>query len=170
MARTLARSDRMVRWPWMVSARPRASPKMSSRPRPVRRDRVRARMARACSSVRFSLSPSISTERGSAINSTRAIMSPTGQALACSRSRASAGSADERMMWMTSSILATATARPTRTWPRSRALASSNLTRRTTTSSRNSRKSSSSLRRPICSGRPWFSASMLTPNELCSAV
>ena len=154
----------------MVSARPRASPKMSSRPRPVRRLRVRPRMARACSSVRFSLSPSTNMERGSAISSIRAIMSPTGQALACSRSRASAGSAELRMMWMTSSILATATARPTSTWPRSRALASSNLMRRTTTSSRNSRKASSSWRRPIWIGRPWFRASMLTPNELCIAV
>jgi hypothetical protein len=32
------------------------------------------------------------------------------------------GSLDERMMWMNSSMLATAMARPTKTWPRSRAL------------------------------------------------
>ena len=123
----------------------RASPKMSSRPRPVRRLTASGpRMARACSSVRFgSCRPRPAWSAGRRSARPGPSCRRPARLLACSRSRASVGSAEERMMWMTSSILATATARPTSTWPRSRALFSSNLTRRTTTSSRKSRKASS---------------------------
>ena len=83
---------------------------------------------------------------------------------------ASAGSFEVRMIWITSSMLTTAIARPTRVWPRSRALASSNLVRRTTTSSRNATKAPIMSRSVISCGRPWWSASVLTPNEVCRAV
>ena len=96
-----SRDDRRSRWPWIVvgeTLAPRA--KISSRPRPVRRESVSARIARACSSVSRTLGrrPSISVVRGSAISSISGIMSPTGQSRPTSRSRASAGSFDERMM------------------------------------------------------------------------
>ncbi len=154
----------------MASASPCASAKISSRPRPVRRESVSARIARACSSVSRTREPSISAVRGSAISSISGSMSPTGQSRPTSRSRASAGSFDERMMTITSSMLTTAMARPTSTWPRSRALPSSNLVRRTTTSSRKSTKIVIMSRRFISTGRPRSSASALTPNEDCRAV
>ena len=68
---------------------------------------------------------------------------------------------------MTSSMLATAIARPTRTWARLRDLVSRYLVRRETTSSRNCVNAVSMSRRVICSGRPPFTASMLAPNVVC---
>ena len=67
-------------------------------------------------------------------------MSAAGQARVISRSRASAGSAEARMVATTSSTLETATARPQRMWARSRALRSSKAVRRATTSSRKAMK------------------------------
>ncbi len=84
------------------------------------------------------------------------------------RSRASAVSFEVRMIRITSSICATAMARPTSVWARSRAFASRNLVRRPTTSSRkatNAWRKSSSV---IGCGRPPLSATMLAPNEVCS--
>ena len=63
-----------------------------------------------------------------------------GHSRAISASRAAFGSGAERISRITSSILATAMARPTRIWARSRALLSRNLVRRDTTSSRNATK------------------------------
>ena len=74
------------------------------------------------------------------------------------------------MMRMNSSMFTTAMAKPTSTWPRSRALESSKRVRRTTTSSRKSTKAVSMSRRDICRGRPRSSARALTPKEICSAV
>ena len=67
-------------------------------------------------------------------------MSAAGQARVISRSRASAGSAEARMVATTSSTLVTATARPQRTCARSRARRSSKAVRRATTSSRKAMK------------------------------
>ena len=92
-----------------------------------------------------------------------------GQRRLISSSRAEFGSLAWRMMRITSSICATAMARPTSTWARSRALASRNLVRRVTTSSRKATKAASMSLSFIVSGRPPFSATTLAPNEVCSA-
>ncbi len=97
-------------------------------------------------------------------------MSSAGQRRVISRSRASAGSAEERMVATTSSTFDTATARPQRTWLRSRALRSSKAVRRATTSSRKVMKCVRKSRSVSCSGRPPFSASMLQPKLVCIGV
>jgi hypothetical protein len=94
----------------------------------------------------------------------RAAMSWAGQRRVISRSRASAGSAEARMVATTSSTFDTATARPQRTWLRSRALRSSNAVRRATTSSRKVMKWLQEIAQGQVFGRPPFSASMLQPN------
>src|SRR6185295_6354558 len=70
------------------------------------------------------------------------------------------------MSLMNSSILATAMARPTSTWARSRALPSKNLVRRETTSSRNAMKAESRSFSVITSGRPPSSATMFAERGL----
>ena len=93
-----------------------------------------------------------------------------GQSRSIRASRASLASFEARISRITSSILATAMARPTRTWARSRALLRRNLVRRATTSSRNATKVVSRSFRFITCGRPPSSATMLAPNEDCSGV
>ena len=100
-----------------------SSSPISSRPSAVRRCRRRSRMARACSSDRRIVPPAVSLWRGSAISSTSGPMSLAGQSRAIICSRASAGLGALRISLIISSMLATATARPTNTWARSRALA-----------------------------------------------
>ena len=91
-----------------------------------------------------------------------------GQSRAIKASRASLASCEARISRMTSSILATAMARPTRIWARSRALLSRKLVRREMTSSRKATKACSMSFRFISSGRPPLSATMLTPKVVCS--
>ena len=78
--------------------------------------------------------------RGSAMSWISGSTSFAGQRRSISRSRAICGSFAERMSAITSSILATAIARPTNTCARSRALPSRNFVRRPTTSSRKAMK------------------------------
>ena len=76
---------------------------------------------------------------------TRASISRTideSQLLLISAAFATGGVGEALMVSMNSSMLASATARPSSTWPRSRALRSSNTVRRVTTSRRCSRKTS----------------------------
>ncbi len=74
--------------------------------------------------------------RGSAISAISGPTSFAGQSRAINCSRAVAASGAARISAITSSILATATARPTKMCPRSRALVRSKRVRRVTTSSR----------------------------------
>src|SRR5207245_2703052 len=74
------------------------------------------------------------------------------------------------MIAIKSSILASATARPSSTWPRSRALRSSNTVRRVTTSRRCDRKHSSICFRFSSFGWPLTSATMFMPKVSCSWV
>ena len=97
-------------------------------------------------------------------------MSAAGQRRSISRSRASAGSAEARIVATISSTFETATARPQRMWARSRALRSSKAVRRATTSSRKATKWTRKSRSVSCSGRPPFSASMLQPKLVCIGV
>jgi hypothetical protein len=71
---------------------------------------------------------------------------------------------------MISSILATAIARPTRIWARSRALLSRNFVRRVTTCSRKAMNSVRKSFRFIVCGRPASSATMLAGKFVCSGV
>ena len=103
--------------------------------------------------------------RGSAISSTSGPMSLAGQSRAIICSRASAGLGALRISRIISSILATATARPTNTCARSRDLASKCLVRRLTTSSRKAVKAAMKSFRFSCSGRPPLIASMLAPKR-----
>ena len=93
-------------------------------------------------------------------------MSATGQGRPMRSARAVGGSGAARMRAITSSMLATATTRPTRMCARSRALARSKAVRRVIISSRKARKASSTSLRVSCSGRPPRRATMLTP-KLC---
>src|SRR6266446_1223865 len=68
------------------------------------------------------------------------------------RSRATTGSGARRIISITSSMLATAMARPTSTWARSRACLSSYLARRVMTSARKRMKASRSSLRLIGHG------------------
>ena len=74
------------------------------------------------------------------------------------------------MSAMTSSMLASATARPSSTWARSRARRSSKTVRRVTTSRRWRRKASSISRSDISCGWPSSSATMLMPNTVSIGV
>ena len=74
------------------------------------------------------------------------------------------------MVSMNSSMLASATAKPSSTWPRSRAFFNSNAVRRVTTSRRCSRKISSNCFRLHNFGWPSISATMLMPKVSCSCV
>ena len=103
--------------------------------------------------------------RGSAISSTSGPMSLAGQSRAIICSRASAGLGAARIRRIMSSMLATATARPTNTCARSRDLVSRCLVRRLTTSSRKAVNEEIMSLRLSCSGRPPLIASMLAPNE-----
>ena len=105
--------------------------------------------------------------RGSAISSTSGPMSLAGQSRAIICSRASAGLGALRIRRIISSMLATATARPTNTCARSRDLASRCLVRRLTTSSRKAVKAAMKSLRLSCSGRPPLIASMLAPKLVC---
>jgi hypothetical protein len=87
-------------------------------------------MARACSSESRIASPLATTVRGSAINAISGIISPAGQSRATKRSRATPGSGLSRMSLITSSMFATAIAKPTVSWPRLRAFARRNFVRR----------------------------------------
>ena len=97
-------------------------------------------------------------------------MSAAGQRRVISFSRASAASAEARMVRTISSTLETATARPHRIWLRSRAFFSSNAVRRATTSSRKVMKWLRKSRSISVSGRPPFKASILHANEVCMGV
>ena len=94
-------------------------------------------------------------------------MSLAGQSRAIICSRASAGLGALRIRRIMSSMLATATARPTNTCARSRDLDSRCLVRRLTTSSRKAVKAVIMSRRVSCSGRPPLIASMLAPKLVC---
>ena len=144
-----------------------SSSPISSRPSAVRRCRRNSRMARACSSDRRMVLPRVSLWRGSAISSTSGPMSLAGQSRAIICSRASAGLGAARIRRIISSMLATATARPTNTCARSRDLASRCLVRRLTTSSRKAVKMAMKSFRFSCSGRPPLMASMLAPKLVC---
>ncbi len=104
---------------------------------------------------------------------TRASISRTSsdpQARPSSACLASAGEGARLMSSITSSTLDSATARPSRMWPRSRAFFSSNAVRRVTTSRRWPTKASIiSLR---LSSRGWLStsATMFMPKLSCSCV
>jgi hypothetical protein len=74
------------------------------------------------------------------------------------------------MSAMTSSMLASATARPSRIWARSRARRSSKMVRRVTTSRRWRRNASSISRSDISFGWPSSSATMLMPNTVSIGV
>ncbi|MNI28207.1 hypothetical protein D3C73_819740 [compost metagenome] len=80
------------------------------------------------------------------------------------RSRASVGFGEVLISSIISSMLASATVRPSSTWARARALRSSNTVRRVTTSRRWRTKASSICLRFINCGRPSTSATMLMPN------
>ena len=69
------------------------------------------------------------------------------------------------MSLMNSSILATAMARPTSTWARSRSLAEQEFGSRETTSSRKAMKAESKSFSVITNGRPPSSATMFALNE-----
>ena len=84
------------------------------------------------------------------------------------RSRlASAGVGAALIKAMISSTFDSATARPSSTWPRSRALRSSNTVRRVITSRRCDRKQSSICLRLSKRGRPSTSATMFMPKVSC---
>ena len=85
-------------------------------------------------------------------------------------SRASAGLADPRISFTTSSRLVTATTRPSKMWARSRAFSSSNFERRVMTSSRYLTKLSMMSRSVSVSGRPPRIASMFAGKEDCAGV
>src|SRR5882762_6097005 len=89
---------------------------------------------------------------------------PAGQGCAVSPSRAAAGSAALRIRAMIGSILATAMARPSRIWARSRALPRRCAVRRVITSSRKVTKAPIMSRSVICSGRAPLSVNMLALN------
>jgi hypothetical protein len=108
--------------------------------------------------------------RGSSISSMSDAASVAGQSRAINASRASLASFEARISLITSSILATAMASPTRTWARSRALPSRYLVRREITSSRKAMKDVSMSLRFITSGRPPSSATTLAPKLDCSGV
>ena len=97
-------------------------------------------------------------------------MSASGQRRAIRAALAACGSAAARMRAMTSSMLATATTRPTTMCARSRALARSNAVRRRITSSRKVEERLEHVPRPSCSGRPPRSETMLMPKLVCSEV
>ena len=90
------------------------------------------------------------------------------QARAISPVLATGGVGAALMMAMNSSMLASATARPSSTWPRLRASRSSNTVRRVTTSRRCDRKASIICLRFSRRGWPSTSATMLMPNVSCS--
>ena len=92
-------------------------------------------------------------------------MSSAGQSRPIRASRAAPVSGEVRMRRITSSMLATAMARPTCRGAAARALARRNLVRRVTTSSRKSMKATRKSLRFSISGRPPFSAIMLAPKE-----
>ena len=97
-------------------------------------------------------------------------MSRAGHTRSISAVRAVAESGEVRMRRITSSMLATAIARPTWICALSRALVSRYLVRRVTTSSRKSRNARSMSVSVSISGRPPFSAIMLAPKLDCRAV
>ncbi len=151
----------------------RYSARIFSRSRPVRRWRRMSRIAcawtasslRRPSSVRADAETSrLSTPR----NFSSAAFSTTTSA--ASRSFACAGSLLPRMIAMTRSRFASATARPRRMWARSSAFFRSNCVRRTTTARRWSRK----CRKRSFSGRtrgcPSTIARKMIPNEDWSGV
>ena len=98
----------------------------------------------------------------------RASRAPAGesQLRLISAALATGGVGDALMSAMNSSTLASATARPSSTWPRSRALRSSNTVRRVTTSRRCARKLSSICFRFSSRGWPSTSATMLMPKRV----
>jgi hypothetical protein len=91
-----------------------------------------------------------------------------GQVRPIKASRASPASFDLRISLMTSSILATAIARPTKICARSRDLFNRNLVRRVTTSSRNAMNACNRSLRFSCSGRPPVKAMLFTLKVLCN--
>ncbi|MGY4469651.1 hypothetical protein ACVWWK_005360 [Bradyrhizobium sp. LB9.1b] len=127
-------------------------------------------MALACSIDNRIVPFSLMRWRGSSISVSMSSTSRAGQSRDIRVSRAVVGSGEVRMTRIISSILATAIARPTRIWARSRALASRNLVRRVTTRSRKSTKIASRSFRCMIRGRPLSSATMLTPKLVCSGV
>ncbi len=127
-------------------------------------------MALACSTDSRAVPLDETLWRGSSINSISVAAVVAGHSRAIKASRASLASFEARISLITSSILATAMARPTSTWARSRALPSRCLVRRDTTSSRKAMKATSMSFSVISSGRPPSSATMLAPNEDCSGV
>ncbi len=140
-----------------------------SRSSPVSRARRRSRMPRAWVSVSRTL-PSSTRLPLSSTSASSGTMSSAGQSRSMSAARAVAESGLVRMRRMTSSMLATATARPISRCARSRALASRKRLRRSTTSSRKARKTSSASFSPMVRGRPPSSARKLTPKLVCSWV
>ena len=154
----------------MVPATSVISAVIFSRSRPVRRCSRKSRMPRAWASVRRTVFSGVMTLPGSSMRASRAETSAAGQSRDMSSVRAAAGSGLARMTRMTSSILATAMARPTRRWARSRALASSKRERRRMTSSRKAMNAISASLRPKSRGRPPSSASMFTPKLTCMLV
>ena len=92
------------------------------------------------------------------------------QLLLISAALATGGVGEVLMVSMNSSMLASATARPSSTWPRSRALRSSNTVRRVTTSRRCSRKIAIRSFRLHSLGWLSISATMFMPKVSCSCV
>ena len=105
---------------------------------------------------------------GSSINWIISSTSRAGQSRSINWARAVAGSGAERISAMTSSMLATAIDSPAKTCARSRAWPSKYCVRRVTTSSRKSTNAPIIWARFINSGRPLFSAKLLTPKDVCS--
>ena len=123
-----------------------------------------------CSAVSLAVPADDMRWRGSSISAISSAAVLAGHSRSINLSRASLASFDARISLITSSMLATAMARPTKMWARSRALPSRNLVRRETTTSRNAMNAVSMSLRFITSGRPPSSATMLAPNEVCSGV
>jgi hypothetical protein len=124
----------------------------------------------ACSADSRAVPAVVTLWRGSSISSMSEAAVVAGQSRAIKASRAALASVEARISLITSSILATAMASPTRMWARSRALPSRYFVRRETTSSRKARKDCSRSFRFITSGRPPSSATMLAPKVDCSGV
>jgi hypothetical protein len=98
------------------------------------------------------------------------VVSPAGQSRPINCSLASCGVGAWRMTRITSSMLATAIARPTNTWARVRDFISRCFVRRVTTSSRKAMNACRKSLRFNCSGRPPLSATMFAPNVTCRSV
>ena len=157
----------------------RYSPVILSCSRPVRslqaqlENRLRLRVGELVAASRSARTrPAAPRAAPSPRGRARSISSTTGErhVRAIIAAFASGGVAAALISAMISSTLDSATARPSRMCPRSRALRSSNTVRRVTTSRRCSRKNSSNCLRLSRRGWPSTSATMFMPKLSCSCV